>query len=88
MSRRKTGLPFLSWPSGSVVRSMVHRTGQRVGDDERRRGEIVRLHVGIDAAFEVAVAREDRRGDEVVVVDRLEIGSGSGPELPMQVVQP
>jgi hypothetical protein len=27
-------------------------------------------------------------GDDVVAVDRLRIGSASGPELPMQVVQP
>jgi hypothetical protein len=65
-----------------------HRALQRVGDDQRRRGEEVRAHVGRDAAFEVAVAREHRGGDEAVFVDRLADRFGSGPELPMQVVQP
>jgi hypothetical protein len=65
----------------------LHRAGERVGDDQRRRGEIVRLHVGVDAAFEVAVARQHGGGEVALVVDGF--GSvGSGPELPMQVVQP
>jgi hypothetical protein len=43
----------------------------------------------VDAALEVAVARQHGGDDQVAFVDRLEIsGSGSGPELPMQVVQP
>ncbi|MPL73108.1 hypothetical protein SDC9_18901 [bioreactor metagenome] len=49
----------------------VHVAGDRIGDHERRRGEEVRAHVGRDPAFEVAVAREHGRSDEVVVVDRL-----------------
>ena len=36
----------------------VHRTGERIGDHEWRRSQVVHLHVGVDAAFEVAVARE------------------------------
>ncbi len=49
----------------------VHRAGDRVGDDQRRRGEIVRAHVGVDAAFEVAVAGQHRGGDQIVLVDRF-----------------
>ncbi len=49
----------------------LHRAGDRMGDDERRRGEVVRLHVRRDAAFEIAVAGEHGRGDDAVVVDRL-----------------
>ena len=49
----------------------LERAGERIGDDERRRGEIVRAHVRIDAALEVAVAGKHRAGDEVVLVDRL-----------------
>ena len=48
-----------------------HRAGERVGHHERRRGEVVRPHVRVHAALEVAVAREHRRRHEVVVVDRL-----------------
>ena len=49
----------------------MHRAGDRIGDDQRRRGEIVGAHVGVDAALEIAVAREHRGGDEIVLVDRL-----------------
>ena len=66
----------------------VHRAGQGVGDDQRRAGEIVGLHVRVDAAFEIAVAREHRRDDQVAFSTALAIGSGSGPLLPMQVMQP
>ena len=49
----------------------VHRAGQRVGDDQRRRREVVHLHVGVDPALEVAVAGQHRDDREVVVVDGL-----------------
>ena len=49
----------------------LERAGERIGDDERRRSEEVRAHVGVHAAFEIAVAREHRAGDEVVLVDGL-----------------
>ncbi|MNV39210.1 hypothetical protein D3C71_1307820 [compost metagenome] len=38
---------------------LLDRAGKRIGHDERRRGQIVRLHVRRDAAFEVAVTREN-----------------------------
>jgi hypothetical protein len=44
----------------------------------------------VHAAFEVAVARQHRGADEISRLgDALALtGLGSGPELPMQVVQP
>ena len=48
----------------------LHRAGERIGDDQRRRGEVVGAHVGIDAALEIAVARQHRRGDQIVLGDR------------------
>ena len=48
----------------------VHGTGQRVRDHQRRRREVVHLHVGADAPFEVAVAGEHGGHGEIVVVDR------------------
>ena len=48
----------------------LHRAGERVGDDQRRRGEIVGAHVGIDAPLEIAIAREHRGRDEIVLGDR------------------
>ena len=44
---------------------LVHLARERVRDDERRRGEVVHLDLRVDAALEVAVAREDARDDEV-----------------------
>ena len=49
----------------------VERAGQRIGDHQRRRGEIVGPHVRVHAAFEIAVARQHRGGDQIVLVDRL-----------------
>ena len=58
-------------PSGSLREVDVDRARERVGDDERRAREEVLLHVGVDAAFEVAVAREHRDDREVVLVHRV-----------------
>ena len=67
----------------------VDAAGERVGDDQRRRGEVVRLHLRVDARLEVAVAGEDGADDQLALVRRpAEISAGSGPEFPMQVVQP
>ena len=64
------------------------RAGDGVGDDQRRRGQIVGLDFRVDAALEVAVAGEHGGRDQIAVGMAFEIGSGSGPELPMQTVQP
>ena len=47
----------------------IDAPGQGVGDDERRGAQEVRLAAGVDAAFEVAVAREDGGGGQVVGLD-------------------
>jgi hypothetical protein len=44
---------------------------QRIGDDQRRRSEIIGAHIRIDAALEIAITGKHRRGDEVVLLDRL-----------------
>jgi len=49
----------------------VHVADQRIGHHQRRRGEVVGAHIGADPALEVAVARQHRGGDQVVIVDRL-----------------
>jgi hypothetical protein len=36
----------------------VHASGERVGDDERRRREIVEARVWVDPSLEVAIARQ------------------------------
>ena len=47
----------------------VHAAGERVGDDERGRHEEVGADVLVNTGLEVAVAREDSGGDEVVFDD-------------------
>ena len=51
----------------------AHRAGDRIGDHQRRRGEIIGAHVGVDAALEIAVAGEHGGGHQVAIVDRLGI---------------
>ena len=65
-----------------------HRAGDRVGHHQRRRGEEVRLEVGVDPRLEVAVARQHGGAYEVVLDDRLVDLGDRSPALPMQVVQP
>ena len=88
MSRRYTGCrPVDAERLGRQIDR--HRAGERVGDDERRRREVVGAHLLLDAAFEVAVAAQHRRDDEVAFASTsADTSSGSGPLLPMQVVQP
>ncbi len=59
----------------------LHGAGDRVGDDQRRRRQIVGAHVGVDAAFEVAIAGEDGGRDEIVLVDRLGNLFGQRPRI-------
>ena len=54
----------------------IHAARERVGDHQRRRSEIIRAALGIDAALEIAVAAEHRYGDEVIVLDGFADGFG------------
>ena len=63
--------PSPSVPRGSVVRSRSMRARQGVGHHQGRRGQVVEADVGVDAAFEVAVARQHRRHRQVALVHRL-----------------
>ena len=49
----------------------VYRAGQRIGHHQRRRGQVVGPHRGVDAPLEVAVAAQHRRGDQVFFLDGL-----------------
>ena len=49
----------------------VHATRQRVGNDERRRAQIVEARQRIDASLEIAITRKHRRDDELVCFDRF-----------------
>ena len=71
MSRRKTGRPSAPTPSGSLTRSMSRVPAIGVGDDERRRGQVVHADVGVDAALEVPVPRQHGTHREVGLADRI-----------------
>ena len=88
MSREVDGRAGLVLAERVGVEVVADVAGERVGDDERRRHQVVGADFGRDAALEVAVAGEDGDGDEAVLFDGFETSVGSGPELPMQVVQP
>ncbi len=49
----------------------LHRARQRVGDDQRRRCEVVRLHIRRHATFEIAVAGKNAGCNQALVVDCL-----------------
>jgi hypothetical protein len=53
---------------------LPHIAEQRVGDHQRRAGEVVGAHVGVHAALEIAVAGEHRDGDQLVVLDGVDDG--------------
>ncbi len=46
-----------------------NRSRQRVSHHQRRRGEIIGAHVVIDAALEIAIAREHRGNREMMLMD-------------------
>ena len=49
----------------------VHPARQGKGDHERRRHEEVGLDALVNARFEIAIARKDRGGDEIVFANRF-----------------
>ena len=66
----------------------VDPSRERERHHERRGGEVAGARQRMDAALEVPVARQDRhRGDSFASIASA-TGSASGPEFPMQVVQP
>src|SRR5437764_12644286 len=50
---------------------LEHGARERVGDDQRRGGEEIRAQARVDARFGVAVSREHRGADEIVLGNRL-----------------
>jgi len=87
ISERKTGRPFRSTPSGSVVRSRSISPASAYATTSGGEARKFIFTCG-SRALEVPVAREDRGDDEVARPHGLRDLVGSGPLLPMQVVQP
>ena len=79
------GLVLAQRVGGEVVADVA---GERVGDHQRRRHQVICADLGRDSALEVAIAGEHGDRDEEWSSMAFETSVGSGPELPMQVVQP
>jgi hypothetical protein len=53
-------------PQGLGGEVEIHRACKRIRDHERRGGQVVHLHVGVDPALEVAIARVHRDHGKIV----------------------
>ena len=62
-------LVVFTFADGFSIQVNVHRPGQGIGHDQRRRCQVIGFDQGMNAPLEVAVARNDRRGDEVPAAD-------------------
>ncbi len=71
MSRRNTAWPVGVLSQRFVTQVDVDGAGQRIGDNQRRAGQVVGLHQRIDASLEVAVATEHGRGHQIALRDGL-----------------
>ncbi len=71
MSRRKTGWPVCVFAKGILVEVVVDAAGECVRNDQRRRHEVVGANLGVDAAFEIAIAAKHGNGDKAVLLDGL-----------------
>ena len=69
MSRRYTGSPSRADAERLGRQIDRHPAGERVGDDQRRRREVVRAHLLLDAPLEVAIAAQHRGDDQVACLD-------------------
>ncbi len=56
-------------------------SGERVRDNEWRRHQVIRAHLGRDAALKVAIAGENGNGHEAVLLDRLRDVLGQRPRV-------
>ena len=63
----RNALAVLAVAKWLLVHVEIDAAGERIGDDQRRRHKVIRAHLGIDAAFKVAIAAEHRSDDEVFV---------------------
>ena len=66
----------------------VDRARERVGDHQRRRGEVVGAHERVDAPLEVPVAREHGGRDQLAARDRLRYRLGERAAVADAVVDP
>ena len=79
MSERYTSLPSRVLAERFVRQVDVRGARESIRHHQRRTGEIIRLHLLIDPAFKIPVAREHRRDDQIVFGHGLgnRIGQGA-----------
>ena len=63
---RLAGFARAEWLGGEI---QIHAAGEGVGNNERRRREIVGANERVDAAFKIAIAAEDGDGEEIIFLD-------------------
>src|SRR5207237_631746 len=75
-----TSLAVIALAERVALQVGADRPGQGIGNHERRRGQVIGPHLGVDAALEIAVAGQDRGDREVALVDRVgnRLGQRSG----------
>ena len=56
----------------------VDAAGEGVSDDQRRRSQIVRPHLGVDPPLEIAIAAQNCGDDQLIVGDLLRDRLGQG----------
>ena len=73
---------------GLGLRIPVGRAGERVGDDQRRRGQPVAWICALMRPSKLRLPESTEQTTRSPSLTASETSGGSGPELPMQVVQP
>ena len=73
--------PFLALAQWLGLEILLHRAGNGIGHHQRRRGQEVGPQVRMDACFEVSVAGEHGRADQVVGDNRFIEGLGEVPRV-------
>jgi hypothetical protein len=75
-------------PSGSVDKSRSTRAGDRERNHQRRAHQEIRFDALMHARFEVSIAGKTLAAIKSCSFTICSIAGSSGPEFPMQVVQP
>ena len=59
----------------------IHPPRQRISHNQRRRRQIIRLHMRMHATFKIAIATQHRRSDQILLVNRGNHRIGQRPAI-------
>src|SRR2546422_1961700 len=65
-----------AFANGILAQIGVDASGKREGDHQRRRHQVIRANLGVDAAFKVAIAGENGGDHQLLLVDGLRYFGG------------